>query len=113
MRGFMTALVVAFVVLSALADSTATVHHVVTGTVVKFEAGRSISVAVGATRRSVGMMIPVALSKTTIYERQQASAIDPAAIRSGVPVTVEYSCNAASRPGCVAAKVRVLTDSIR
>jgi hypothetical protein len=111
MRGFTLALVVAIVVLSALADSSATVHRVVTGTVVKHEAGRSISVAVGASPRSVGMMIPVALSKTTIYQTDQASAIHPVAVKSGVRVTVEYACNAASRPGCVAEKVRVLLEA--
>jgi hypothetical protein len=82
MRPFVTSLVVAFLVLSAAADNGATSRRSLTGTVAQFKAGQSISLAVGASQRSVGMLLHVALSETTIYEgRDPASAIGPAAIR--------------------------------
>jgi len=91
-RAFMAALVVAFVVLSALADSGPT-ERVVTGTVAEFQAGEWMLVT------NEAMSLPVALGETTAYEgRDQDSALDPAAIKPGVRVTVWYRSVGERRP---------------
>jgi len=87
MRGFMPSLIVAFVVASVLADSRAP-QHVVTGTVLEFHAGEWMSVA-NATTDPTGFSI--ALRETTAYEsRDHNSVLDPAALKSGVRVTVWF-----------------------
>jgi hypothetical protein len=94
-RAFMASLVVAFVVLSVLADSGAS-QRIVTGTVGEFEAGESMSVA------NDGMYVRIALREATVYGGS------PAAIKPGVRVTVWCRSVAERRP--VADKVRVLPD---
>lgn len=106
-RASMSLLVVAFVVLSVLADRGAARLRVVTGTVVQFQAGEWMSVA-NETTDPMGFQI--ALRETTAYEGQEhGPAFDPAAIRPGVRVTVWYGSVGGRRP--VADSVRVLKDA--
>ena len=93
---FMASLVVAFVVLSVLADRGASTQHIATGIVVEVHAGEWMLVA------NEGMRLPVALGETTAYEG------DPGAIETGIRVTVWYRNVAERRP--VADKVRILGD---
>jgi hypothetical protein len=93
---FTISLVVAFIVLSALVDRGRT-QGVVTGTVVAYDAGTSISVT-NDTTNPTGF--PIALGEATAYEG------DPAGLEPGVRVTVLYSSVAERRP--VADIVRVL-----
>ena len=93
---FMASLVVAFVVLSVLADRGAT-QRVATGTVAEVHAGEWMLVA------NEHMRLPVALGETTVYEG------NPAAIKPGIRVTVWYRSVAERRP--VADKVRILGDA--
>jgi hypothetical protein len=81
-------------VLSVLADSGVT-KVVVTGTVAEFKAGESITVTSDGWDPH-----PIALRETTTYEG------NPAAIKTGVRVTVWYRSVGESRP--VADKVRVV-----
>ena len=105
-RAFVASLIVAFVVLSVLADGGATTR-VVTGTVVGFQADEWIAVVNDQTDPG-GLRI--ALGETTTYESQrQSSALVPNAIRPGVSVTVWYRSVAERRP--VADKVRVLPNA--
>jgi len=89
---FIAALVVAFVVLSMLADRTAT-QQVADGTVAAVYSGDWMLVT------SPGMRLPVALHSKTVYEG------DPAAIKPGTRVTVWYRGVGERRP--VADRVRV------
>jgi hypothetical protein len=104
-RAFVASLIVAFVVLSVLADGNATTH-IVTGTVAGFQAGEWISVVNDQTG-PVGH--PIALRDTTVYEgRDHHSALVPV-IKPGVRVTVWYR-NVSERRH-VADKVRVLPNA--
>ena len=94
-RAFMASLVVAFVVLSVLADRGAT-QRIVTGTVGEFEACEWMSVA---NEKTASMGFRIALHETTDYE-------GPAAIRPGVRVTIWYR-NVGERH-LVADRVRML-----
>ena len=96
LSAFMASLVVAFVVVSALADR-GRVQRVVTGTVGAYVAGERITVA-NETTDPMGFQI--ALRDTTAYEG------DPAAIKPGIRVTVWYRSAAERRP--LADKVRVV-----
>jgi hypothetical protein len=96
-RAFIASLVVAFVVLSVLADRGAPQRGIVTGTVGEFEAGEWMSVA------DYNTHVRLALRETTVYGGS------PAAIKPGVRVTVWYRFVAERRP--VADKVRVLADA--
>ena len=91
---FMALLVVAFVVLSVLADSGRATQRVQTGTVAEVHAGEWMLVT------DVGMRLPVALVEATVYDG------NPAAITPGIRVTVWYRGVAERRP--VADKVRLL-----
>ncbi|RPI55313.1 MAG: hypothetical protein EHM55_08285 [Acidobacteria bacterium] len=90
-------LIVAFVVLSVLADSGRSPQRVATGTVAEVHARDWMLVA------NEGMRLPVALRETTTYDG------NPAAIKAGIRVTVWYRSVAERRP--VADKVRVLADA--
>jgi hypothetical protein len=79
-RAFMASLVVAFVVLSALADRHAP-QRVVIGTIREYEAGEWLSVA---THTTDSKGFPIALRETTDYEGS------PAAIKPGAHVTIWY-----------------------
>ena len=94
-RIFIALLVVAFVVLSVLADRTS-IQQVATGTVAEVHAGEWMLVT------NQGMRLPVTLRETT-YEG------NPAAIKPGIRVTVWYRGVAERRP--VADKVRMLADA--
>ena len=93
----MASLVVAFVVLSVLADRGASTQHIATGTVAEVHTGEWMLVA------NQGMTLPVALRETTVYEG------NPAAIKTGIRVTVWYRLVAERRP--LADKVRILGDA--
>ena len=99
MPAFLTTLVVAFVVLSAMADRGASAQHLATGTVAEVHVGSWMLVANGH------MRLPVAFGATTAYEGSSA-VIEP-----GVRVTVWYRGVGERRP--VADKVRVLPDATR
>jgi hypothetical protein len=96
LSAFVASLVVAFVVLWILAYSGASTQHIATGTVAEVHAGEWMLVA------NEGMRLPVALRETTAYEG------NPAAIKTGLRVTVWYRNVAERRP--VADKVRILGD---
>ena len=98
-RAFLASLVVAFVVLSALADRHAP-QRIVTGTIRESEAGEWLSVA---THTMDPKGFPIALRKKTGYEGS------PAAIKPGARVTIWYRSVGERR--FVADKVRVLPDS--
>jgi hypothetical protein len=89
---------VAFVVVSALADSGGAEPHVITGTVTEWQVGESIAVANEQTDPGG---FPVALRETA-YEG------DPAVIKPGVRVTVWFRSVGELR--LVADKVRVLNE---
>jgi hypothetical protein len=93
---FMASLVVAFVVVSVLADRGASTQRIATGTVAEVHAGEWMLVA------NEGMRLPVALRETA-YEG------NPAAIKAGIRVTVWYRFVAERRP--LADKVRILGDA--
>lgn len=93
MRAFVTA-VVAFVLLSGVADRGAAPQRVATGTVAEVHVGEWMLVT------NEHMRLPVAVVERTTYEG------DPAAIRPGVRVTVWYRSVGERRP--VADKVSVL-----
>jgi hypothetical protein len=93
------AVLIAFVVLSSLADSGRLTRRVVAGRVVDWQEGDSISVTNDRTD-PVGFRIGL---RGAVYEG------DPSAIRSGVRVTVWYKIVGERRP--VATKVSVLADS--
>jgi hypothetical protein len=97
-RAFMASLVVAFIVLSVLADRRAP-QRIVTGTIREFEAGEWLSVAIYTTDPTG---FPIALRETA-YEGS------PAAIKPGARVTVWYRSVGERR--FVADKVRVLADA--
>ena len=88
-----TALIVAFVVLSVLADSGASKQRIAAGTVAEAHPGEWMLVA------NESMRLPVALGETAAYEG------NPAAIKPGRRVTVWYGGVAERRP---ADKVRLL-----
>jgi hypothetical protein len=96
-RSFIPALIVAFVVLSMLANSRATPRDV-TVTVREFRARESMSVS----NTYDPISFQIALRETTTYEGS------PADIKPGVRVTVPYR-NVGER--LVADKVRVLLDA--
>jgi hypothetical protein len=98
-RAFMASLVVAFIVLSVLADRSAP-QRIVTGTIREFEAGEWLSVA---SYRTDPKGFPVALRETTAYEGS------PPAIKTGARVTIWYRSVGERR--FVADKVRVLADA--
>ena len=98
-RALMASLVVAFVVLSALADRRAP-QRIVTCTIREFQAGEWLSVATHTTDPTG---FPVTLRETTAYEGS------PAAIKPGARVTVWYRSVGERR--FVADKVRVLADA--
>jgi hypothetical protein len=98
-RAFMASLVVAFIVLSVLADRSAP-QRIVTGTIREFEAGEWLSVA---TYRTDPKGFPIALREMTAYEGS------PAAIKPGARVTVWYRSVGERR--FVADKVRVFADA--
>jgi hypothetical protein len=105
MRAFWASLAVGFVVLSVLADSGATTQLVFSGTVAEFVEGERIAITQDQTD---GGVFRVGLSETTIYEsRDGTTAIDPAAITLGVPVSVSFRRIAGDRR-IVADRVRVL-----
>jgi hypothetical protein len=95
-RAFVASLLIAFVVLSALADRHAP-QRIVTGTIRQSEAGEWLSVAVYE-RDPTGFQL--ALRETTAYERS------PAAVKPGARVTIWYRSVGERR--FVADKVRVL-----
>ena len=97
MSAFIAALVIAFVVASALANR-GSVQSVVTGTVGDYVPGQWISVANGTTDP---MGVQIALRKTTAFET------NPALIKSGMHVTVWYRSVAERRP--LADRVRLLS----
>ena len=97
MRAFMALLVVAFVVLSVLADRGRSAQRKATGTVAEVHSGEWILVS------NVGMRLPLSLVETTDYEGN-ASAIQP-----GARVTVWYRSVGERRP--VADKVQLLDDA--
>jgi hypothetical protein len=92
---FIASLVVAFVLVSVLADKGSSIQRI-TGTVTEVHAGEWMLVANERTG------LPVALRDTTRYEGK------PAAIRTGIHVTVWYRRVAERRP--LADKVRILVD---
>jgi hypothetical protein len=95
MRGGTAALVVAFVVLSALVDRGAANQRVITGTVTAFQPGEWISLANDQTDPE-GLRF--AVRETTVYEwRDPEPSPDPTAIKPGVRVTVSYASNVADR----------------
>jgi hypothetical protein len=94
---FMASLVVAFVVLSVLADRGVSTQRIATGTVAEVHAGEWMLVA------NEGMRLPVALGETTAYEG------NPASIKTGIRVTVLYRSVAERRP--VADKVLIHGDA--
>jgi hypothetical protein len=96
---FLTTLVVAFVVLSALADRGASTQRVATGTVAEVHVGDWMLVA------NEHMRLPVAFGATTAYEG------NPAVIKPGARVTVWYRGVGERR--LLADKVRVLSDAAR
>jgi hypothetical protein len=98
-RAFMASLVVAFIVLSVLADRSAP-QRIVTGTIREFEAGEWLSVA---TYKTDPKGFPIALRETTAYEGS------PTAIKTGARVTIWYRSVGERR--FVADKVRVLSDA--
>ena len=98
-HAFMASLVVAFMLLSALAYHGAP-QHSTTGTVVEFEADQWIAVATDPMRPKG---IPIALRKTTIYERNQT------ALKPGIRMTIWYRSVGERR--FVADTVRVLADA--
>ena len=100
LSAFTVSLVVAFVVVSALADRGGGVQRVVTGIVGEYVAGEWISVA-NETTDPMGFQI--ALRETTAYEG------DPAVIKPGIRVTVWYRSAAERRS--LADKVRVFPDA--
>jgi len=93
---FIGSLVVAFVLVSVLADRGASVQRIATGTVTEVHAGEWMLVA------NERMRLPVALRDTTRYEG------NPAAIKTGIHVTVWYRRVAERR--ALADKVRILVD---
>ena len=98
-RAFMASLVVAFVVLSALADRRAP-QRIVTGTIRESEAGEWLSVA---THTTDPKGFQIALRETTGYDGS------PAAIKPGARVTIWYRSVGERR--FVADKVRVFVDA--
>jgi hypothetical protein len=98
-RALLASSVVAFVVLSALADRRAP-QRIVTGTIREFEAGEGLSVA---THTTDPMGFEIALRETTAYEGS------PSAITRGARVTVWYRSIGERR--FVADKVRVLANA--
>jgi hypothetical protein len=94
---FLTTLVVAFVVVSAMADRGASAQRVATGTVAEVHIGNWMLVANGH------MRLPVAFGATTAYEG------NPAVIKTGIRVTVWYRGVGERR--LVADRVRVLPDA--
>ena len=98
-RAFLATLVVAFVVLSLLADRGAAGQRVITGTVTEWQVAELIAVANESTDPG-GVRIAL---RETVYER------DPRAIKPGSRVTVWYRSVGERHP--VADKVSVLPDS--
>ena len=94
---FMASLVVAFVVLSVLADRSVSTQRIASGPVAEMHAGEWMLVA------NEGMRLPVALQQKTAYEGS------PAALTAGSRVTVWYRLVAERRP--VADKVRIHDDA--
>jgi hypothetical protein len=94
----MASLVVAFILLSVLADRSAP-QRIVTGTIREFEAGEWLSIAI---YRTDPKGFPIALSETTAYEGS------PTAIKTGARVAIWYRSVGERR--FVADKVRVLPD---
>jgi invasion protein IalB len=92
---FIALLVVAFVVLSVLADRSASTQRVTTGTVAEMHGDWMLVT-------NTGSRVPVAFREKTVYEG------DSAAIKPGVRVTVWYRGMGERRP--VASKVRVLDE---
>ena len=99
LSAFGASLVVAFVVLSVLADNGASTQRIATGTITEVHAGEWMLVA------NERMRLPVALGEKTAYEG------NPAAIKTGIRVTVWYRSVAERRP--VADMVRILGDAIQ
>ena len=89
---FIALLVVAFVVLSVLADRSASTQRVTTGTVAEIHGDWMLVT-------NTGSRVPVAFRNKTVYMG------DPAGIRPGARVTVWYRSVGERRP--VAYKVRV------
>jgi hypothetical protein len=98
---FVAALVLAFVAISVLVDRGAGGQRIVTGTVTRWQAGETISVA----NEETGPESVILALRQTVYEG------DPAAIEPGVRVTVWYRSVGERRP--VADRVRVLTPATR
>jgi hypothetical protein len=98
-RAFMASLIVAFIVLSALADRGAP-QRIVTGTIREFEAGKWLSIA---TSMADPIGFQIALRETTAYEGRRA------AIKACARVTIWYRSIGERR--FVADKVRVLADA--
>jgi hypothetical protein len=87
-RAFLSILFVAFVMLSLLADRGGAGQHVMTGTVVEWQADEFIAVANEGTHpRGVRFAL-----RDTVYER------DPHAIKRGIRVTVWYRIVGDRRP---------------
>ena len=97
MRAFIASLIVAFVVLSVLADRGRSIQRIATGSVAEVYAGEWLSVA------SEGTRLQVRLTGTTSYED------DVSDIRPGARVTVWYRFVGERRP--VADKVRLSGDA--
>ena len=101
MRAFIASLIVAFVVLSVLADRGRSIQGIATGNVVEVSPVEGLLVA------GEGMRLRVRLTETTSYEG------DVSGIKSGARVTVWYRMVGERRP--VADKVRMqdVTPTLR
>jgi hypothetical protein len=109
MRAFIASLVIAFVVLSILADHGDPTPGVVTGTVLNFQQSEWISV-IRDQMDPEGLQI--ALRNTTIFEdRERDATLHDEFVRPGVRVTIWYKLVGERRP--VAARVRVLAADAR
>ena len=86
LSAFVASLIVGFVVLSILADGGGSTQRVATGTIADVHAGEWMLVL------NERMRLPVALGETTTYEG------NPAAIKTGIRVTVWYRSVAERRP---------------
>jgi hypothetical protein len=108
---FITALAVAFVVVSALADRGATVDRDVTGNIIRFEPGQWLYISFARTNPSWAPL-RIALNETTIFEGPDQVSFDPAAFRPGMKVKVWYRSTTGDRIRW-AEKVRVVTEATR
>jgi hypothetical protein len=106
-RAYITSLVVAFVVLSALADRGGATQRIITGKVAEVQAGEWMVVASEMTDPGG---IQIVLGATTVYEaREHDAVLDSLVMRPGVRATIWYRRTGERHP--VADRVRVLPDT--